>query len=393
VNTIDKARLLAVPMLVMVLATAGCTSTSGGGAKGGAGGGSGGRGGTGGAGASSVSAGGSGGSASGGTGGATGTGGAKVAGGASSASGGNGTGGVKGIGSTANSGGASGNSGVKGAGGATKTGGAVAAGGAIGTGGTSASGGATGACATGTATTITQVMNGSVAVGTNVTLTGVVATSPKFLASKGSTGDCLWGVFVSEPVAQAVPYSGALVVTLGTPATVDATGTYACPAGTDVIPTDTAAGDVFTVSANIKSYVKASCATSASPAPTPEVRVADACGLRRTATGQKVPAPAIVPDVTELTNAATEAIHRNWSGVLIKLDNVTAQGSVGSTGSIQLTNGVRVRDRIYQPKTAVFASRTAFVSITGISHLDVCTWSIEPRDPCTDYNPKSQNCP
>jgi hypothetical protein len=238
-------------------------------------------------------------------------------------------------------------------------------------------------------------MNGSVAVGSNVSLTGVVATSPKFLASKGATGDCLWGVFVSEPIAQAVPFSGALVVNLGAAAVVDATGVYgACPAGTDVIPGDTVPGDVFNLSANVKSYVKATCATSTIPAPAPEVRVADACAMRRTASGQRVPVPATVPDVTELTNAATEAIHRKWTGVLIKLDNVTAQGSVGSTGSIQLTNGVRIRDRIYQgSKTALFAAGTAFVSIVGISHLDVCTWSIEPRDPCTDFNPKSQNCP
>jgi len=237
-------------------------------------------------------------------------------------------------------------------------------------------------------------MNGTVDIGSRVSLTGVVATSPKFLASKGSTGDCLWGVFVSEPVAQAVPYSGAFIVTLGTGATADASGVYGdCPTGTDVIPNDTIPGDVFDLTANLKSYVKSTCATSTSPAPAPEVRVADACNLRRTSAGKRVPTPATVADLTELSNAASETTHRKWTGVLIKLDNVTAQGGVGSTGSIQLTNGVRVRDRIYQPKTAVFASGTAFVSITGISHLDVCTWSIEPRDPCTDFNPKSQNCP
>jgi hypothetical protein len=261
-------------------------------------------------------------------------------------------------------------------------------------GGTGGQGGA-GTCATGTATTITQIMNGSVAVGGSVTLTGVVATSQKFLASKGSTGDCLWGVFVSEPVAQAVPSSGALVVTLGKPAAADASGLYgACPMGTDLIPVDTAPGDIFTLSANIRSYVKLTCALSTSPVPAPEVRIADACAVRRTGSGQQVPVPATVPVVTELTNATTLAIHRKWTGVLIKLDIVTAQGSVGSTGSIQLTNGVRIRDRIYQgSKTAAFAAGTNFVSIVGISHLDVCTWSIEPRDPCTDFNPKSQNCP
>lgn len=304
-------------------------------------------------------------------------------------------GGASGHGGTSATGGTSstgGNSGTGGASSATASGGTRSTGGA--SSGTSSTGGGSGACAPGTATSITQIMNGTVGIGSRVSLTGVVATSPKFLASKGSTGDCLWGVFVSEPVAQAVAYSGALVVTLGKGATADASGVYGdCPTGTDVIPNDTIPGDVFDLTAKLKSYVKSTCATSTSPAPAPEVRVADACNLRRTSTGKPVPTPATVADLTELSNAASEATHRKWTGVLIKLDNVTAQGGVGSTGSIQLTNGVRVRDRIYQPKTAVFASGTAFVSITGISHLDVCTWSIEPRDPCTDFNPKSQNCP
>ena len=107
-----------------------------------------------------------------------------------------------------------------------------------------------------------------------------------------------------------------------------------------------------------------------------------------------MPAPATVATLTELTNAASEALHRKWTGVLVRLTNVTSQTSVGQTGSIQLTNGVRIRDRIYQlSKTAVFPAGTVWTSIVGIQHLDVCTWSLEPRDPCTDFNPKSQNCP
>lgn len=282
-----------------------------------------------------------------------------------------------------------------GTGGNVGTGGGAAAGGIAGTGGAVGTAGATGVCPAGTATTITRIMNGSTAVGGRVSVTGVVATSQKFLASKGSTGDCLWGLFVSEPIAQAVPYSGALVVNLGSPAVVDATGAYgACPLGTDLIPVDAAPGDVFSLNANVITYVRADCAATTTPAPAPEVRVADACAVRRIATAQRTPTPATVPDLLELTNAATEAAHRKWSGVLIKLDNVTATGSVGLTGSIQLTNGVRVRDRIYQgSKTAMFAAATTWISLVGISHLDVCTWSIEPRDPCTDFNPKSLNCP
>jgi hypothetical protein len=253
-------------------------------------------------------------------------------------------------------------------------------------------------CSTGTPTSISQIMNGSVALGTQVALTGVVATSPKFLASNGATGTCYWGVFVSEPVAQAVPYSGALILALGTDASLDANGVYGpCPIGTDIIPPDTAPGDVLDVTSSFISYVKSTCATSTVPAPAPELRIGYACSIQRTATGHAVPTPATVPDLTELTNSAGEATHHKWTGVLIKLENVTGvdlttAGPVGPTGTVRLTNGVIVRDRIYQPQTAVFGTGTTWNWIIGISHLDVCTWAIEPRNPCTDFNPRSQNC-
>lgn len=238
-------------------------------------------------------------------------------------------------------------------------------------------------------------MNGSVAVGAQVSLHGVVATSPKFLASKGSAGACLWAVFVSDPLAQAAPYSGAIVLDNGARAVADATGAYGpCPAGTDMIPTDTAPGDTLDVTAGVVSYVRSDCATTTTPPPSPEIRLNNACSVRRTGRGGAVPTPATIANVADLTNAATDATHRKWTGVLVRLTNVSSQTAVGQTGSIQLTNGVRVRDRIYQgTKTAVFPAGTVWTSLVGIGHLDVCTWSLEPRDPCTDFTPKSQNCP
>jgi hypothetical protein len=84
--------------------------------------------------------------------------------------------------------------------------------------------------------------------------------------------------------------------------------------------------------------------------------------------------------------------------VLLKIDN--AQGvdigtaaPVGPTGHMGLRNGVKVRDRIYQPNTAVFGRATTWTSMVGISHLDVCTWAVEPRDGCADFIPKSTNSP
>ena len=257
-----------------------------------------------------------------------------------------------------------------------------------------------GACVAGVASSITTIMNGTVPLGTQVALSGVVATSPKFVASKGSTGACLWGLFVSEPVAQAAPYSGAILLSDGAPAVLDANGVYgACPGGTDAIPNDVLAGDVLSIHANVIAYVKSTCAGSTTPPPSAEVRLAGACDVRREARGHALPAPALVSNVAELTNAATEAVHRKWTGVLVRLDGVAGidnpgGGPVGATGTIRLSNGVRVRDRIYQgAKTAVFAPGTTWTWIVGIEHLDVCNWAVEPRDPCLDFSPKSQNCP
>ena len=238
-------------------------------------------------------------------------------------------------------------------------------------------------------------MNGSVPLGGLVSLRGVVAVSPKFVASKGSLGACLWGIFVSEPIAQAAAYSGAIVLASGSRAVADAAGVYGpCPPGTDLIPSDTVAGDAFDVTATAIAYVRSDCATTTAPPPAPEIRLNNACAVNRIARGQRIPTPATVADVTELTNTATAAIHAKWTGVLVQLNNVSSQGVVGTTGSIQLTNGVRIRDRIYQAtKTALFAAGTTWSSIVGVGHLDVCAWSLEPRDPCTDFIPKSQNCP
>jgi len=338
-------------------------------------------------------------SGAGGRGGSTGTGGSLGSGGAggTAGSGGIGSPGTGGLAGAGGRGGASGSggrgggsAGTSGSAGVTGAGGAAGSGGAAGTGG-----GGAGACSAGATATITQVMNGSIAVGAPVSLRGVVATSPKFLASKGSAGACLWAVFVSDPVAQAAPYSGAIVVNSGARAVADASGAFgACPAGTDLIPTDTAPGDTFDLTASVITYVRSDCATTTSPPPAPEVRLNNACSIRRIARGGAVPAPATVADLAESTNSASEAIHRKWTGVLIRLTNVTSQTAVGQTGSIQLTNGVRIRDRIYQAtKTAVFPAGTVWTSIVGIGHLDVCTWAVEPRDPCTDFSPKSQNCP
>jgi hypothetical protein len=336
--------------------------------------------------------------------------------GGNSTSGGTASGGSSNGGSVNATGGSAGTTPTAGAGGSALGGAGSLSGGSPGSGGTAGSpnggspgsggtpGGASGgsgggSCAVGTSGTLTNINKGSIAKGSQVRLTGVVATSPKFLLSKGSSGACYWSVFVSEPVSQAVEYSGGLLVANGARAAVVNGAVGDCPTGTDVLPEDTKPGDVFDVSASVDSYVRSDCATTTVPPPTPEIRL-DICSAQRTGTGRAVPNPATIANVAEITNSGDDAAHRKWIGVLVKLSNVTGvdvsttTGPVGSTGTIRFTNGARARDRIYQGKqTAVFSPQTTWSSVTGLVHLDVCQWSVEPRSPCTDFVPKSLNCP
>ncbi|MGC4087517.1 MAG: hypothetical protein QM756_06425 [Polyangiaceae bacterium] len=267
-------------------------------------------------------------------------------------------------------------------------------------GSTSASGGTGGAaaCAVGTNSTISNVMKGSVSANTQVHLTGVVATSPKFLLSTGNAGACLRGVFVSEPVTQAAEYSGALVVTTGARATVTNGTVGPCPTASDPIPEGTKVGDVLNIDAAVATYVRSDCATTTVPPPSAEVRL-NACKIERSGSGHAVPTPFVVTNIADITNDGSEATHRKWTGVLLQMNNVTGvdvstlNGPVGSTGTIKYTNGARTRDRIYQPKVAVFAHAMTWTKVVGLLHLDVCQWSLEPRSPCTDFAPSSTACP
>lgn len=329
-------------------------------------------------------------------------------GGHAGTSGSGGTGGAGGAGGSAGVGGAGGGAGDAGSGGTGGTAGAGGDGGSAGSGGSAGGGGAPtgdGGTCNGTATTITNVANGTVSVGTQVKLTGVVATSQKFLVSRSaSTGSCLWGMFVSEPnLTTAAAYSGTMVADYGDDAVTDPDGGFGdCPTGTDLIPEDTKPGDVFDVVGKADKFVSKSCAGDAGTGPAAQAQVSKACLVTRTGTNGQVPAPAVITNAADLMNGADEATHRKWGGVLVKLENVSPQlwdggGVVGPYGIITLTNGLEVHDKLYYDKNdkssgPKFASGTTFNSITGISYLDFCTWALEPRDKCQDFDPPSSDC-
>ncbi|MEB2321814.1 MAG: hypothetical protein OZ921_04825 [Sorangiineae bacterium] len=336
-------------------------------------------------------------------------------GGTGGAAGGTSTGGAAGGTST---GGAAGGTSTGGAAGGTSTGGAAggtSTGGAAGGTSTGGAGGSDGGvtCAGQTATVV-QVTNGTIGADQNVELTGVVATSQKFLASQSkSTGSCLWAVFVSAPgLATATEYSGVMVYSYGTPSSTTGDGGVGeCPTGTDAIPDDVKPGDELHVYAKTSSYLPATADCAGKVAQT-QLRTFKSCPVTKTGTAA-VPAPHILDTATANALAAgTDAtVVRKWAGALVALENVTAPKTaggkvVGPFGVITFQeNDLEAHDKLFYydladggPKGAgkawaYAASPVTFTKMTGIAYLDYCTWALSPRDKCLDVAPASDGCP
>ncbi len=117
----------------------------------------------------------------------------------------------------------------------------------------------------GQAATVVDVTTGKVGPGVAITLTGVVAMSRKFLVSQSkSSGSCLWGVFISDKVAETAPSTGILALSYGMNASIPAGGTDAvCPTGTDAFPNDTKLGDVLTIGGKSDAYIPSTCGQKA----------------------------------------------------------------------------------------------------------------------------------
>ncbi len=296
-------------------------------------------------------------------------------------------------------------------GGAGGTGGADAS--ADSAGGSGGTGGATDAAVDATVcegvdSTITAIANGTVAPGTAAKLTGVVAMSSKWLVSKSKKGTCIWGVFVSEPgLTETAEYSGTLAIAYGTDAPVTDAGSGTCPTGTDPIPNDVAPGDVLDIIGKADSYVYSGCATIAvdagTAAPAAGIQFSNVCSVVKKGTAT-VPAAAVVSSNT-LGNAAAAADHAKWGNVLVQVQGVTgvdipndggAPDPVGAYGIIKLEGtDLEIHDKLYYPTKGAptFGEATTWSSVVGLSYLDFCTWSLQPRDKCTDFTPPSLDCP
>jgi hypothetical protein len=226
-----------------------------------------------------------------------------------------------------------------------------------------------------------------VAENIQVELTGVVVTTHKILVNKSkSTGSCLWGTFVKDPAAD----YGLMVVAYGDKAPSDGSGNYGdCPTGTDPIPNDIAPGDIVNMTGTTSSYAPSSCPAGT----TPQVQL-KVCAFTKTSSGQ-APAPVVVADPAMLKTG-----NKKYQGLLVKIENVDAEnydgGTVGPYGVITLAgSGLEVHDKFYYSTAGApqFAPSQHFNFIVGISHLDYCTWALQPRDKCADFDPKSLDCP
>ena len=219
-------------------------------------------------------------------------------------------------------------------------------------------------------------------------LTGVVATSGKFLVSKSKTsGKCLYGVFVADANATFVPYSGILVVSQGNNAVAGETGTSTFCTNGDLIPTDVKPGDVLELKGTYDMFgpTSATCGGASPPVPPPTpakgAQLSNLCAYTKTGDGT-APAPAVVPPA-DLAGVAATA---QWAGGLVKVTGVKTKTGLDGFGNFTLDpSGLQVGDTIYYRGAATSPVMTAgkdLTEIVGLSYLDFCTWSLEPRSVC-----------
>ncbi len=236
--------------------------------------------------------------------------------------------------------------------------------------------------------------------GDGIHLTGVIATSGKFLVSKSAkTGTCLYGVFVADANATFVAYSGILVVSQGVDATAGDSGATSCHDG-DLIPKDVKAGDTLELKGLYDEFgpTAATCGgatpPTAVPNPAKAPQLAKLCAYTKTGDGT-APAPlAVTPD--DIKGTGPDQL--KYSGGLVKVTAVKAKTATApgdtSFGAFALDpSGLAVGDKIYYRGAAtapVVAVGQSFTEITGQSYLDFCTWTLEPRSIC-DIKPPPVN--
>ena len=251
--------------------------------------------------------------------------------------------------------------------------------------------------------TLAELHSGRVRPGIPIKLSGLLASSQKFLVSEAKSGACLWGAFAADAQLTGAG-SGLLLVSFGSEHAAD----QPCVAGSDALPSDLRPGDQLEAQGMLDQYRPATCP---GVAPAPQLRVDVACPLARV--GSVAPPRAASIDFTladELAAGADRDLLRAWSGALVRLDGAFAEqdpsdgDAVFPFGVLKLAETeLEVHSRVYYfdlgaagprdpSKAPAYGYPAPFLSLTGVVFLDYCSWSLAPRDRCSDLSPGSGNC-
>lgn len=269
---------------------------------------------------------------------------------------------------------------------------------------------------------IRDITTGKIGPGIMVKATGVVATSQTFFVSKGGSGSCLWGVFVSEPgLAETAPNTGILVLAYGTNAATpgDGGGAARCPllglepTGSK-IPDDLKPGDVLDVEGKSDAFVLGSCGAKPNETKLKQFQISQSTSVTKTGTAPVPKAHLITVDqMKQIASQTDKAFYDQWGGVKVRIENVTSTpqtvndadaGMVPSVvdgfGNMLMANtNLQVGDKLYFRKeqkdanfcysAPVYDPTSTFTSIEGIVYLNFCTWGVVPNDKCADIAPPS----
>ena len=243
-------------------------------------------------------------------------------------------------------------------------------------------------CYTGQTKTVAEVTD--TALDTAVEISGIATTKRVVASFSKNTLSCLWAVFVKDPDTN----RGLMVISYGDKAPSDATTELDCPETGSAIPADIQPGDVLKIVGKVTEYAP----NTADCNGVPKQRQVSTCKVEKT-DHQDPPAPIEVTDLKLLA-----AGNANYQGLLVKVSGAgmtygTNGNPVQAYGAMKIDAGdgviLEVHNKFFYRRdgSQQFDNNTPFTSITGVSHLDYCTWVIQARDKCTDFNPASKDCP
>jgi hypothetical protein len=257
------------------------------------------------------------------------------------------------------------------------------------------SAGSSGGCFAGQEKTVEQIAMGEVGEGLAVHFTAIAMTEPVLAYTSKSKGSCLWAVFVKDPNKDI----GTMVMSYGPNMETLADGGVGDCAPNPLFA-GIVAGDTLDVTGKTSPYAPSGCSSDGGVAPAKQMQVsvdmkATDC-FKKTGSGA-APAPIKVADIDGLAMGKAA-----YQGLLVELNEVDAVdwpdgGTVGPYGIIKIkgTNtNLEIHDKFYYTKEGApkFPPSTHFKKIVGISHLDFCTWSLQPLHKCGSFDPESEGC-